>query len=421
MPIPETHFIKKFNFKKIGKVSIIVLISLVVLAGVFWAGIRVGEQYYPSIKLVKGLKNLETAKPADVDFNLFWDAWRLIQSDYLKSSKLDTQKMVYGAIRGLVNSLGDPYSLFFDPEEAKKFSEDVSGSFSGIGIEIGVKKGVLTVISPLEDTPAWEAGLKAGDQILKINDKETTDMTSEEAVKLIRGPENTEVTLTIFRKDFEKPKEFTIKRTVISVPSIKISFLGDNNIAHIKLSSFNENTSYEFYRASLEALMKQSPAIILDLRNNPGGYLEVSVDIAGWFLNRGDVVVRENIKNEKETVFRASGNQALINMPIIVLANEGTASASEILAGALRDDRNIKIVGEKTFGKGSVQEIDTLADSSMIKLTVAEWLTPNGVSLNDNGLEPDYKVEMTDSDYENNKDPQLDKALEIIESQIAAQ
>jgi len=394
---------------------------LVVLAGVFWAGIRVGERYYPSIKLVKGLKNLETTKPADVDFNLFWDAWRLIQSDYLKSGKLDNQKMVYGAVRGLVNSLDDPYSVFFDPEEAKKFSEDVSGNFSGIGIELGVKKGVLTVISPIEDTPAWKAGLKAGDQILKINDTETTDMTSEEAVKLIRGPENTEVTLTIFRKDFEKSKEFKIKRAAISIPSVKVSFLGDNNIAHIKLSSFNENTSYEFYRASLEALMKQSPAIILDLRNNPGGYLEVSVDIAGWFLNRGEVVVRESIKNEKETIFRASGNQALINMPVVILANEGTASASEILAGALRDDRNIKIVGEKTFGKGSVQEIETLAGDSMIKLTVAEWLTPSGVSLNDNGLEPDYKVEMTDSDYQNNKDPQLDKALEVIESQITAQ
>jgi carboxyl-terminal processing protease len=421
MSILKIHFIKKINFKKIGKVSIIVLVGLVVLAGVFWAGIRVGERYYPSIKLVKGLKNLETTKPADVDFNLFWDAWRLIQSDYLKSGKLDSQKMVYGAVRGLLSSLGDPYSVFFDPEEAKKFSEDVSGNFSGIGIELGVKKGVLTVISPIEDTPAWEAGLKAGDQILKINDTETTDMTSEEAVKLIRGPENTEVILTIFRKDFEKPKEFKIKRAVISVSSVKVSFLGDNNIAHIKLSSFNENTSYEFYRASLEALMKQSPAIILDLRNNPGGYLEVSVDIAGWFLNRGDVVVRENIKNEKETIFRASGNQALINMPVIILANEGSASASEILAGALRDDRNIKIVGEKTFGKGSVQEIETLAGDSMIKLTVAEWLTPSGVSLNDNGLEPDYKVEMTDSDYQNNKDPQLDKALEVIESQITAQ
>ena len=421
MSILKIHFIKKINFKKIGKVSIIVLVGLVVLAGVFWAGIRVGERYYPSIKLVKGLKNLETTKPADVDFNLFWDAWRLIQSDYLKSGKLDSQKMVYGAVRGLLSSLGDPYSVFFDPEEAKKFSEDVSGNFSGIGIELGVKKGVLTVISPIEDTPAWEAGLKAGDQILKINDTETTDMTSEEAVKLIRGPENTEVILTIFRKDFEKPKEFKIKRAVISVSSVKVSFLGDNNIAHIKLSSFNENTSYEFYRASLEALMKQSPAIILDLRNNPGGYLEVSVDIAGWFLNRGDVVVRENIKNEKETIFRASGNQALINMPVIILANEGSASASEILAGALRDDRNIKIVGEKNFGKGSVQEIETLAGDSMIKLTVAEWLTPSGVSLNDNGLEPDYKVEMTDSDYQNNKDPQLDKALEVIESQITAQ
>ena len=407
----------KFNLKKIGKIALIFLIGLLVLGSVFWAGIEIGKKYYPSINLIKGLKDMETGKPADVDFSLFWDAWRLIQSDYLKASQLDRQKMVYGAIRGLVNSLGDPHSVFFEPEDAKKFTEDVSGSFSGIGIEIGMKKQVLTVIAPLEDTPAWQVGLKAGDQILKIDGKDTFDLTVEEAVKMIRGIKGSEVVLTILRKDFEKPKDFKIVRDVIVVPAVKLSFL-DNDIAHLKLLNFNENASYDFYRAALEILMKKSPAMILDLRNNPGGYLEISVDIAGWFLKRGEVVVRENIKNEKETVFRASGNQALVDMPLIILTNEGSASASEILAGALRDNRHIKLVGDKTFGKGSVQEVQKLYDDAMIKLTIAEWLTPNGASINENGLEPDYKVEITEADYENKNDPQLEKALEIIKKQI---
>ena len=407
----------KFNLKKIGKIALIFLISLLVLGGVFWGGIEIGKKYYPSINLIKGLEDMETGKPADVDFSLFWDVWRLIQNDYLKASQLDRQKMVYGAIRGLVNSLGDPHSVFFEPEDAKKFTEDVSGSFSGIGIEIGIKKQVLTVIAPLEDTPAWQVGLKAGDQILKIDGKDTFDLTVEEAVKMIRGIKGSEVILTILRKDFEKPKDFKIVRDVIVVPAVKLSFL-DNDIAYLKLLNFNENASYDFYRAALEILMKKSPAMILDLRNNPGGYLEISVDIAGWFLKRGEVVVRENIKNEKETVFRASGNQALVDMPLIILTNEGSASASEILAGALRDNRHIKFVGDKTFGKGSVQEVQKLYDDSMIKLTIAEWLTPSGVSINENGLEPDYKVEITEADYENKKDPQLEKALEIIKKQI---
>lgn len=408
---------KKMDWRKIGKTVIVILAGLILLTGVFIVGINIGKKYYPSINLVRGVKNLETNKPADVDFNLFWDAWRLIQSDYVKSDELDTQEMVYGAVRGLLSSLGDPYSTFFDPKEAKKFSENVTGNFSGIGIEIGVKKNVLTVISPMEGTPAWEAGLKPGDQIVAIDGKESFGMSSEEAVDLIRGLAGTEVKLTIFRSSFDKPQDFTIKREEIFVPSVKTEFL-QNNIAHITLSSFSDNTNYEFYRAVLEIFVKNSPAVILDLRNNPGGYLEVSVDLAGWFLKRGDVVVRESVKGENETVFKASGNQALLDVPIVILVNEGSASASEILAGALRDNRQIKIIGEKTFGKGSVQEVENMVNDSMIKLTIAEWLTPNGLSLNDNGLEPDYKVELTDEDYENDKDPQLDKAVEVVQQLI---
>ena len=412
-----TRPFKKMDWRKIGKTVIVILAGLILLTGVFIVGVNIGKKYYPSIKLVRGVKNLETNKPADVDFNLLWDAWRLIQNDYVKSDELNNQEMVYGAVRGLLSSLGDPYSTFFDPQEAKKFSENVTGNFSGIGIEIGVKKNILTVISPIKGTPAWEAGLKPGDQIVAIDGKESLKMSSEEAVDLIRGPAGTEIKLTIFRSSFDKPQDFTIKREEIFVPSVKTEFL-QNNIAHITLSSFSDNTNYEFYRAVLEVLVKNSPAVILDLRNNPGGYLEVSVDLAGWFLKRGEVVIRESVKGEDETVFRANGNQALLDIPIVILVNEGSASASEILAGALRDNRQIKIIGEKTFGKGSVQEVENMANDSMIKLTIAEWLTPNGLSLNGNGLEPDYKVELTDEDYENDKDPQLDKAIEVVQQLI---
>lgn len=412
--------LKQINLKRAGKKSIIGLLILLIAGGIFWSGILIGKKYYPSINLVKGVKNLETGKPADVDFSLFWDAWRLIQSDYVKAGKTDNQTMVYGAINGLLGSLGDPYSVFFDPAEAKKFNEDVTGLFSGVGIELGMKKNILTVISPLEDTPAWKAGIKAGDQIVKINDKVTSNMTIDDAINLIRGEKGTNVTFSIMRASFDKPKDFIVTRDTIVVPSTKVTYL-DNNIAYLKLMNFNENAAYNFYRSAVEVLMKKSPGIILDLRNNPGGYLNVSVDIAGWLMKKGEVVVREDAKDGNETLFKAGGNQALVDIPVVVLINEGSASASEILAGALRDNRQVKLIGEKSYGKGSVQEIQKLFDDSMIKLTIAEWLTPNGTSINENGLEPDYKVELTDKDYEANKDPQLDKALEVIKQQINPQ
>jgi carboxyl-terminal processing protease len=400
--------------QRIFKIIGIVLVCLAILGGTFFVGVKIGEKYYPSINLVKDLKNLETGKPADVDFSLFWDAWRLIQTDYVKSDALDKQKMVYGAIEGLLESLEDPYSVFFSPADAQKFSEDVNGAFGGIGIEIGLRKGILTVISPIEDTPAWKAGLKAGDQILKIDDKSTMDLSADEAVKLIRGERGTKVVLSILHKDSDTPVDISIIRDIIVVNAVKLSFL-ENNIAHLKLLSFSEKAPSEFYQAILKVAEKQSPAMILDLRNDPGGYLDVSVDIASWFLPKDSVVVRENIKGETEDLLKAGKNQALINMPVVVLINEGSASASEILAGALRDIRGIKLIGIKSYGKGSVQEVKKLFDDSMVKLTIAEWLTPNGVSINNNGLEPDYKVEMPE-DSTSDEDPQLDKALEIVKT-----
>ncbi|MGB9848152.1 MAG: S41 family peptidase [Minisyncoccia bacterium] len=405
---------KSKNFKK----PLIIAIVIILICGAFIAGLQIGQKSQVYTVPIEGIKNADLNKPEGVDFSLFWDAWRYVQAYFLKSEKLNPQEMVYGAIKGMVDSLGDPYTVFFKPDDAKKFTEDVSGSFGGVGIEIGKRDNFLVVISPLEDTPAWKAGIKAGDKILAINDEATDSLSVDEAVKKIRGEKGTSVTLKIMRDGFDQPKDFTIVRDIINIPAVKINFL-ENNIAHLKLLSFTENVSFEFYRAATQIIMKNSPGIILDLRNNPGGYLDKAVEIAGWFVKRGDVVVRERERDNREQVFKATGNQMFINMPVVILVNEGSASAAEILAGALRDLRGIKLVGVKTFGKGSVQTLLPLTDNSMVKITIAEWLTPDGHQINEKGLEPDYEVKNDENaSPESEKDLQLEKALEVIKSLI---
>jgi len=354
--------------------------------------------------------------PEQVDFSLFWDAWSKIHEKYVSPDKLDAQKMIYGAISGMINSIGDPYTTFFDPPQAKNFLDDVSGSFEGIGIEIGVKKGQLQVISPLEGTPAKIAGLRSGDKIVKINNNVTTDFSIEEAVKLIKGPKGTEVTLTIFREGWQNTKDFKIKRAVIKIPSLKWEIISDNkDIAYIRIYQFSEISYYDFQKAANEILNSQAKKIILDLRDNPGGYLEVSQDIAGWFLEKGQIVVTEDFKQKRDNiVFKTQGNSKLFKYPMAVLINQGSASASEILAAALKENRGVKLIGQTSYGKGSVQELEYFRDKSSLKITVANWLTPDGNQISGVGIKPDIEIENTEKDFEANKDPQLDKAIEII-------
>ncbi len=357
-------------------------------------------------------------QPSEIDFSLFWQAWDQIKTKFVDRGNLDTQKMIYGAISGMVESLGDPYTVFFPPQESKQFKEDVSGTFSGVGMEIGIKKGQLQVVSPLEDTPAQRAGLRAGDSILEINGTSTSGMTADQAVDLIRGPKGTEVTLLINRDGWKEAKEFRLTRDTIQVPSLKLEFKdlpSGEKVAYLVLYQFSEKSYYDFNQAAMDILNSDAKKIIFDLRNNPGGYLEVAQSIAGWFMNRGQIVVIEDFGNGKEQeIYKSEGPSSLSDYPIVVLINGGSASAAEILAGALRDNKGAKLVGEKSFGKGSVQELSDLRDGSSIKITVAKWLTPRGNLITDVGLEPDFKVEMKDIDYEQNKDPQLDKAIEII-------
>ncbi|MDI6592102.1 MAG: S41 family peptidase [Patescibacteria group bacterium] len=360
-----------------------------------------------------GKSQCQFCPPEEIDFSLFWEAYHKLQEKFVDKEKLDIQKIIYGAIKGMVKSLEDPYTIFLPPEETKRFIEDVKGIFEGVGMEIGIKKGQLQVIAPLEGTPAQRAGLRAGDKIIKIDDKPTMDMTIEEAVNLIRGPRGTKVTLTIFREGWEETREFKITRAIIEIPSLKWE-IKDSDIAYIKLYHFTEKASFDFRVAAFEILASPAKKIILDLRNNPGGYLEVAQDIAGWFLERGQIVAIEDSGQGKQKEYKAKEKGLLFSYPLVILINQGSASGAEILAGALRDNRGILLIGEKSFGKGSVQELEKLSEGSSLKITIARWLTPKGELITNKGLQPDIRVEITDEDFEQGRDPQLDKAIEVI-------
>lgn len=398
-----------------SKKKIIASVFLItsVIAASFASGFWLGKGQVPPPP-IEGVTNLDAGQPEAVDFSLFWDVWRVIQQEYVDKGDLDFQKMVYGAISGMVKSLGDPYTVFLTPEDSKVFQEDVSGEFQGVGMEIDIREDELTVIAPLDGTPAQQAGLRAGDKILKVDEVFTRDITIEEAIKLIRGPKGTEVTLTIFREGWDEPKEFKIVREVIVVPSLRWE-IRDDDIAYIKIYQFYDKARADFARAAMDILRGQTKKIIIDLRNNPGGYLEVAQNIAGWFLERNQVVTIEDLGPGQDRIeFRAQGPSSFADYFVVVLINRGSASGSEILAGALRDNQGIKLIGEKSFGKGSVQELKNFDDQSSLKITVAKWLTPNGDFITDKGLEPDVPVEMTEEDYDAGRDPQLDKAIEIL-------
>ncbi|HEY4509384.1 MAG TPA: S41 family peptidase [Candidatus Paceibacterota bacterium] len=392
-------------------IAILFVFVILGFAGGFYVGQIAG--YVPP---VKGAANLDVGQPVGSDFSLFWDAWRVIQEEYAGAESLDFHAMVQGAIKGMVGSLGDPYTTFMSADDTKIFLDDIAGSFSGIGIEIGVRDEKLQVIAPLEGAPAEKAGLRAGDHIVRINeDTFTSDLSIDEAVTLIRGPEGTTVLLSIMREGWEKPRDFTIERAVINIPSLKLEFK-ENRIAYLKIFQFSEQLKSDFEDIEGQ-LFKSSDKIIIDLRNNPGGFLHIAVDIAGWFLERGDVVVIEDFgAGQEQEVHKARGSGHLSGKKVVVLINGGTASASEILAGALRDNRGILLIGEKSFGKGSVQELKELKDESSLKITVAKWLTPKGNLIAELGLEPDVKVEMTDEDFDAKRDPQLDKAIEVLKN-----
>jgi len=399
---------------RVFKVTAVVVVGTCLLGGGYLLGFEAGKKQ-PEIITVKGLTNLTEEEPGNVNFELFWQAWKTISDNYLRNSDISNQDKVYGSVSGLVESLNDPYSVFLKPSDNQKFQQDVEGSFGGIGAELGIKNNQVVVVAPLKDTPASRAGLTAGDEIIAINSSSTESMSIDDAVSLIRGPVGTEVTLSILRNGWDKPKDFKITRAMITIPTLDLTMKGD--VAWIQLYSFNANASFMFYRAMVEAVTEGAKGLVLDLRNDPGGYLEVAVDLAGWFLPRGSLVVSEVGKASPQE-FRAQGNAALVSFPTVVLINRGSASASEILAGTLRDVRHIKLIGEKSFGKGTVQQLMPLGDGSSIKLTIAHWVLPSGQILEE-GLNPNIEVKITDEDIVSKRDPQLDKAIEVLKTEIS--
>ena len=365
--------------------------------------------------------NRGAGKPQNVDFGLFWQVWDMLQSKYVDRTALDARELLYGAISGMVNSVGDPYTAFFEPVTSKKFQEDIAGSFGGVGMEIGQRNDVLTIIAPLKDTPASRAGLRAGDQILKINGKSTEGLTVEEAVSQIRGRQGTKVTLTILSAGETQSRDVVLIRDIIKVSAVDLKFLNDH-VAYVTISMFNQNVDGEFENAVQQILNSKADRLIIDLRNNPGGLMDSAVNLAGWFLDKRSLVTIEDFGTGQRSEFRTTGEAELKKYPTVILINGGSASASEILAGALHDNRGIKLIGEKSFGKGSVQELINFSDSSSLKVTIAKWLTPSGISISDKGIQADIAVPVESKDIqsgkivigEQGKDPQLDKAIEVV-------
>src|SRR3989338_6836826 len=351
--------------------------------------------------------------PRGVDFGILWNVWKSVESKYRGSGTLDTQKMVYSAAEGVVKSLGDHYSVFLEPKEAKKFSEDVAGEFGGIGAELGYKNGIV-IIAPLKDMPAERVGLRAGDRVLEINGTSTLDMTLEDAVSNIRGEKGATVRLLISREGSLNPIEFKIARETIKVPTLEWS-KKTNDIAYLKIHNFFGAIEDDFVKAENEMKTAGIKKIILDMRNNPGGLLGAAINISGEFVPKGKLIVSQDFGSGKgSNDFRSQGGN-LVGMPVVVLINEGSASASEIVAGALKDSDGAKLIGAKTFGKGSVQEVLQLANGSSLKITVASWIRPSGKSIDKDGIEPDIAVEITNADRSANRDPQLDKALSVLQ------
>ena len=389
--------------------------TILLIAIFFGLGIYVGFNNRPEIDKVANIIGKETAVETKADFSPFWKVWNSINEKYPSTSEITDKDRIYGAISGLVGSLNDPYSVFFSPEDAKMFKNDIEGSFGGVGMEVGIKDKILTVVASLKDTPAYKANVKSGDKILKIDDLVTSGLSIEKAIRLIRGEVGTTVALTIFRDGDKEPKEIKIVRDIINIPTLDTELRKDG-IFVIRLYTFSANSAELFRNALKEFSASQADKLLLDLRGNPGGYLDAAVDISSWFLEGGKTVVTEDYGNDlKPKIYRSRGYDVFNDkLKFVILINSGSASASEIVAGAMQDYKKALLVGEKSYGKGSVQEVVPITSDTIFKITVAKWLTPNGNWISKTGLTPDYEVPFTKKDIENKKDRQLDKAVELL-------
>jgi carboxyl-terminal processing protease len=397
--------------RKIRKVKFIFVSSLTVV--IFLAGFigylfgnhnfALAEKGFPTFS------NRDLGAPKDTDFSLFWEAYSKLKENYI--GKIDGQKLLYGAIYGAYASVDDPYTVFLDPEVSKDFQNELSGELEGIGIKIGMLNGYPAVIAPLDGSPAQKSGLKPKDKIFKINDVDTKDLPLDEVVSKIRGKEGTTVKLSVLREGEDNTRNFELKREKLDVKTVEVKYIDD--VAVISLNEFGISTKKDFAKIADEISSKGISKMILDLRDNPGGLLDGAVDVGGQIFSKDTTIVIEEGKKTKEEL-KTSGPATLKQVKLVVLVNGGSASASEILAGAVKDNKRGKIIGEKTFGKGTVQQLDQLSDGSSTKITVSRWLTPNGTSIDKDGITPDIEEKEGDNPLFDLQDPLLKRALSEI-------
>ncbi len=398
------------SFVQSSKNIILSVVTLMVLAGTFLLGFSMGE-YRVRTAVPMVFENTDASGATRIDFSPFWHAWNILERKFVStggaSDRVSDQDKLWGAIQGLAAAYKDPYTVFLPPTQSEIFEDDVRGNFDGVGMEVSTRDGVVTVVAPLKGTPAYRAGIQAGDIITRIDAASTMGMSTEEAVALIRGRRGTSVELTLLRQSEAEPLSVSVMRETIEIPTITTSLLPESRVFVIELYNFSAVSPNLFRNALREFIQTGSDKLILDLRGNPGGYLEASIDMASWFLPPGRPVVIEDFgEDEDEVVYRSKGYDVFTDrLKMAVLIDGGSASASEILAGALSEYGIAVLVGSKTYGKGSVQELVKITPETSLKVTIAKWLTPGKVSISEGGLTPDIEVPRNTDDG-----PRVDRA-----------
>lgn len=396
-------------------------LAVMLAAAAFFSGLHIGQGQELNTRMEAGLFSLfttQTDSSAEADLSEFWRVWDLLEEKFVigtTTEELTTEDKIEGAIAGLVASYEDPYTVFLPPTDASMFEEDISGNFGGVGMEVGSRNGALTVIAPLPETPAYNAGILAGDIIVSIDGTDTTKMSVDEAVRLIRGEKGTQVVLTIFREGATEFEDIAVTRDTINIPTVKTEERGDVFI--ITLYSFNALSDMKMQEALRSYVVSGKEKLVLDLRGNPGGFLQSAISIASYFVPAGKPIVREGFGGgQEEEVYRSAGKTLRDHAPdeMVVLVDGGSASASEIVAGALQEHDIATLMGQQTFGKGSVQELVNLPSGASLKVTVARWFTPNGVSISDGGLTPDIVINRSVEQRLADEDTQLDAALRLL-------
>lgn len=385
--------------------------------GLGWQATSFGFFGDASVKVEKNSSVLDpilkTQNGNNIDMELFWAVWNELKDKYIDIDTVKDENMAYGAIKGMVKALDDPFTVFMTPEESRQFNDSLEGKLEGIGAELTVKDKNLVIVSPLRKSPAEKAGLKSGDIIYKIDGEAAAEMTLVDAIMKIRGKKGTTVTLTIVREDLDKPFDVSIVRDSIDIESVTVEKL-DDDIVYISVNQFNEKTNDQFGKAISELILDEPKGLIVDLRYNGGGYLDIAVQLLSYLLpsNTSAVIIKE--RGKEDEIKYTNGNPKLLNVPLVVIINDSSASASEILAGAIQDHERGVILGTKSFGKGSVQEVQNFADGSSMRLTIAKWFTPKERSIDHTGLVPDIVVEMKEEDIKKEYDAQKEAAIKYL-------